>query len=557
MLKNIWINYKRYIKVSSAESKLALILGIIGALSETFSIYLLANLITNLDKKILNINLKFLNQINFSKEIYILFFLISAILSASLYFLSNKNIVKAKCLIEKFVREEITDLTLNIKWEYYLKMSQGDISKSLLSEGQNISEGYMYFISAITYSFIAFTYFLACLILVPDTFFILIIYAIFAFRIYLFYSRKADKFGKDLSNITSNIGNWTSSIFNNLKYLKAISKDKLAKQAASEIFIKFADSYKNARVASYKSKLITEVMTIIFIFLAITFILLRGANTSNLILSLSLFIRMTPKIYNAQIRLLDSIAMVSWPKVHNERINWAKTYKDTNYNNKNDFSFDGEIIFDSVFFNYPNCNYILNDINLIINKNDCIGIIGKSGIGKSTLLDLITGLIKPKKGSIYISGKNINNININSWRGKLGIVMQENFFKNDTISSNIALDKKIDRKKIKESLIKANAWDFVSLLPNGIDEMILDRGLRLSGGERQRIALARALYNEPQVLILDEPSTGLDKYSEKKLISSIKKLVGSINIIIISHKRELVAICDKVLTLDNKGLNKK
>jgi len=219
MLKNIWRNYQRYIKVSGRESKLALIFGIIGALSETFSIYLLANLITNLDKKNLIINIKFLNQIFFSKEIYILLFLISAIFSALLYFFSNKNIVRAKCLIEKFVREEITNTALNLQWEYYIQMSQGDISKSILSEGQNISEGYMYFISAITYSFIAITYFIACLILVPDTFFILIIYAVFAFRIYLFYSRKADEFGKDLSNITSNIGKWTSSIFNNLKYL--------------------------------------------------------------------------------------------------------------------------------------------------------------------------------------------------------------------------------------------------------------------------------------------------------------------------------------------------
>ena len=111
----------------------------------------------------------------------------------------------------------------------------------------------------------------------------------------------------------------------------------------------------------------------------------------------------------------------------------------------------------------------------------------------------------------------MQNININSWRGKLGIVMQENFFKNDTISSNIALGKKIDEQKIKESLIKANAWNFVSLLSNGSYEMILDRGLRLSGGERQRIALARALYNDPQVLILDDPTTGLDKVSEEEI----------------------------------------
>ena len=549
MLKNIFKNYSRYIDVSKKESKLAVIFGIIGALLETFSIYLLANLITNLDKNYLIINFKFLNQIYFSKEIYILFFLISAIVSASLYYFSNKNIVKAKCLIERFVREEITDLTLNIKWEYYLQISQGDISKSILSEGQNISEGYMYFISAITYSFIAFTYFIACLILVPDTFFILIIYAIFAFRIYLYYSRKADKFGKDLSKMTSNIGQWTSSIFNNLKYLKAISKDNLAKEASRDIFKKFSNSYKNAR-ESYKSKF-TEIMTIIFI-LAITFILVRGSDNSNLT-SLSLF-SMTPKFIMLSL-ILDSVAMVSWPKVHFEKIKWAKSYKDNLYKNKNDFLFDGQIIFDSVFFNYPNSESILKNINLNIKKNDCIGITGKSGIGKSTLLDLLTGIIKPKKGAIYLSGENMKNINIYSWREKIGIVMQENFFKNDTLASNIALGKKVDRDKIKKSLIKANAWDFVSTLPNGIDEIILDRGLRFSGGERQRIALARALYNDPQILILDEPSSGLDKTSEKKLITSLDKLKGTTNIIIISHKKEVVKICDRVFSLDKKGLN--
>ena len=134
--------------------------------------------------------------------------------------------------------------------------------------------------------------------------------------------------------------------------------------------------------------------------------------------------------------------------------------------------------------------------------------------------------------------------------------MQENFFKNESLASNIALGKTIDINKIKKSLIKANAWDFVSSLPNGIDEMVLDRGLRFSGGERQIIALARAFYNEPKILILDEPSSGLDKTSEKKLITSLEKLKGTMNIIIISHKKDVVKICDKVFTLNEKGLKK-
>ena len=132
--------------------------------------------------------------------------------------------------------------------------------------------------------------------------------------------------------------------------------------------------------------------------------------------------------------------------------------------------------------------------------------------------------------------------------------MQENFFKNDTLGSNIALGKSINRKKIKKALIQANSWNFVNKLSLGIDEIIYDRGVRFSGGERQRLALARALYSNPKVLLLDEPSTGLDTYSENELLSSINKIKGNMTIIIISHKKEILKICDRVLKLDESGL---
>ena len=194
----------------------------------------------NLSNKLLSFQ-----SFNLSPRLWLLIFITFASLSAFLYYLSNKNVVKAKTKIERFVRDEITNLTLDIKWEYFLKLSQGDISKSIIAEGQNISEGFMYFISAINYSLIAFIYFITCLILVPESFLILIIYAIFDFIINIFYSKKADKFGRRLSEMTTNIGKWSAAIFNNLKYLRSISKDLLAKEE-SKYFLKFAESYENA-----------------------------------------------------------------------------------------------------------------------------------------------------------------------------------------------------------------------------------------------------------------------------------------------------------------------
>ena len=123
------------------------------------------------------------------------------------------------------------------------------------------------------------------------------------------------------------------------------------------------------------------------------------------------------------------------------------------------------------------------------------------------------------------------------------------------MARNIALGEiDINRDRIKDCLIQANAYEFVLKLPKGIDELIYDRGQRFSGGEKQKLALARALYNNPKILILDEPASGLDQVSELEFVSTIKKLIGEMLIILISHKKEIVRICDRVLILDENKL---
>ena len=552
MIKELLSNYLSFINNTKKESFIAILAGILGAITETIAIYFLSEIIRDLEY--LKINESINNgDINFAKELFV--FLIFSIISSFIFFISNKYLVICKSKLERNIRKDITKRILELEWPKFINLDQGEISKTIITEGEQISTGFMYFLSAIIFFSISATYFIICLLLVKNTFLLLIFYAFVAFRIYKFYSKKAHLLGKDLSLITSNIGKSSSAIFNNLKYIRSNGKEDIAMKDSNKIFKEFANYYEKSMTASYKSKHVTEILTAIFIFIAISYIFLYKQFNTDLILSLSLFIRLAPRIYNTQTRLLDATALISWPKKFKENQIWAEKYKLKNKQNKLKInSEETNIFFKSVWYKYPNSEeWIIEDLNFTINKNEFIGISGKSGSGKTTLLDLITGLIIPTKGNIFISNNNLKNIELNNWRESLGIVFQDSYLINDTIVANIGLgEKNINLDKVKESLIKANAYEFVNKLPNGINECILDRGSRFSGGERQRLALARALYKNPKILIMDEPTSALDKNAEEIFINSLKKLKGTVTIIIISHKDSILNSCDKVLKISKK-----
>ena len=552
MFKELISTYYGFFKQSKRDSLVAIFGGIFGAITETIAIYNLSVIIRNLEYLKLSKDIIY-EETSITRELSI--FLIFSIISSIIFFISNKYLVICKSKLERIIRRDITKRTLELDWPFFINLDQGEISKTIITEGEQISTGYMYFLSAVIFFFISATYFIICLFLVKNTLIILIFYAFIAFRIYKYYSKEASRLGKNLSLITSNIGKSSSAIFNNLKYIRSNGKENIAIEDSNEVFKEFANAYEKSMTASYKSKQVTEVLTSLFIFIAVVYIYVYRQFDNDIILSLSLFIRLAPRIYNTQTRLLDATALISWPKKYIENKKWAEKYKSKKRNNqiKVDFS-NYDIIFDSVWYKYPQSkNWIIKDTNFRINQNEFIGISGKSGSGKTTLIDLITGLVKPTKGKIFISQQDFDDINLNYWRSKLGIVFQESYLINDTIAANIALgEKNIDFDKVKESLIKANAFEFIKNLPSGINERILDRGSRFSGGQRQRLALARALYKDPKILIMDEPTSALDRNAENIFIDSLKKISGSKTIIIISHKDNILNSCDKIIKINNQ-----
>ena len=224
-----------------------------------------------------------------------------------------------------------------------------------------------------------------------------------------------------------------------------------------------------------------------------------------------------------------------------------------NVNNKN-FEFKNELIVKNVYFKYQDANKaVLENLNFKIKKGSKVGIIGRSGAGKSTLVDLILGLLNPQEGQIYVDDNKLHEV-VDSWQGKIGYIPQEIYLLDDSIKNNIAFG--IPKENINEELINnvlkvAQLEKLVHSLPDKLETIIGNKGIKLSGGEKQRIAIARAVYNNPEILILDEATSALDIDNENKILAEINQNLSDKTTIIISHRNNTVKNCDIIYVMED------
>lgn len=194
---------------------------------------------------------------------------------------------------------------------------------------------------------------------------------------------------------------------------------------------------------------------------------------------------------------------------------------------------------------------VLDGVDLAVKKGETVGIVGESGAGKSTLCDILLGLYRPQKGTVSVDGYNISDIPY-SWSKMMGYVPQMVYLLDDTIRNNVAFgEKSIDDDDVWRALEQASLKSFVMGLPEGLDTITGERGIKLSGGQRQRVAIARALYNKPDILILDEATSALDNETEASVIEAIEQLKGSVTMIIIAHRFTTIRKCDRIMKIEN------
>ena len=255
-------------------------------------------------------------------------------------------------------------------------------------------------------------------------------------------------------------------------------------------------------------------------------------------------------------KLLRSIQSLAYSKSAYELLKKEFSLEHANFqDNKFDKAiFNKNIKFKNLSFKYDGSkNSQINNINLEIKKNDCIGIMGESGQGKSTLIDLIIGLLKPDHGEILVDQVDIKN-NYRSWQNLIGYVPQNVYLSDDTIANNIAFGEvreNIDQKKLLEVIEQTKLKKLIDNLPNGVNEHVGSQGNKLSGGEKQRIAIARALYFNPEILILDEATSSLDENTEERVMESIKGLFDNKTSIIVAHRKSALINCNKIFSIEN------
>jgi ABC-type multidrug transport system fused ATPase/permease subunit len=208
----------------------------------------------------------------------------------------------------------------------------------------------------------------------------------------------------------------------------------------------------------------------------------------------------------------------------------------------------------SVRYRYPSSERLIIDVeSLRIQSGESIGIVGESGSGKSTLVDLLIGVLTPQEGVISVNSRDIST-DRRYWQDRIGYVPQHVYLMDTSIRKNVAFglaDEVIDEREVEDALRRANLWDFVQSLPDGLDTVVGERGVRLSGGQRQRLGIARALYGNPEVIVLDEATSALDSETEKEIVESFREIAHNHTLIVVAHRTSTLAYCSRLIRLDN------
>tara|TARA_A100001015_G_scaffold45173_1_gene49773 strand:+ start:4825 stop:6567 length:1743 start_codon:yes stop_codon:yes gene_type:complete len=392
----------------------------------------------------------------------------------------------------------------------------------------------------------------------------LVIFGLFSLLYLIFIKGWLAKSGRDMQKFTKNQINVLNQTYSAIKEIKINLKENYLYELFSKITFRMNKIILYVDILRRIPRLMLEIIAIMFVVsISIYFIFYKSSNT-ELVSILSYIavasIRLVPAFTNITSAASSIKYMEPSIDIVEKHINLVSNLKEENQKNLESLNIDknkyniNNISVKNLSYNFNHQKKLITNLNLEIKQNEKIGIIGESGAGKSTFLNLLLGLIVPTKGNIKYNDKNIGSDKYFIYNF-LGYVPQDTVLFNDTIKNNILLgDQNLNLDRLHTIIKDLELSELISSLPNGLETQLGERGINISGGQRQRIGLARALYKDPQVLFLDEATSSLDIESEKKILNNIFNYCKNKILILVSHRRETLQRCDNIMRLQNGSL---
>jgi ABC-type multidrug transport system fused ATPase/permease subunit len=449
---------------------------------------------------------------------------------------------------------------LNQPYSWFLNRNSSQLAKSVLSEvGNAVGKGLTPVLNLITNIMIFSAIFGLLLIVNPKlTIISVLVLSMFYGLIYSLNSKLMSKIGKIIFESNAKRFKVLNEAFQGSKEIKIGGLEHAYIDQYTKPANKIARNSAFTEILFQIPRLSLEGIAFGGMILIILYYMSLGKNINNILPIITLYAfagyRMLPALQKIYMSLTHLRLVV--PTINSLYEDLKNLNIELSNDNKEILDFEKNIVLKNVNYIYPKSDKTaLKNINLSIPKNCTIGLVGKTGSGKTTTVDVILGLLEPQKGTLEIDNKIINKKNIKSWQSLIGYVPQNIFLADDTIAANIALGvkaKKIDYSAIEYAAKLANIHQFImSDLPLRYNTLVGERGIRLSGGQRQRLGIARALYYKPKVLFLDEATSALDNLTEKAVIDAIHNTKNKITKIIVAHRLSTVKKCDKIFLFEN------
>ncbi|WP_297774673.1 ABC transporter ATP-binding protein [uncultured Roseovarius sp.] len=478
---------------------------------------------------------------------------VAAFFKAILLLVAQRQVGYTAAQVATDLRLETLRNMMRSRWSFFLHQPAGKLSNALATEAQRAADAYMNGATALTFFIQALVYgTVAVLVSWQATLLSLIGGAVIIWLSH-FLVRVTRKAGKKQTELMVSLMSHLTDTLQSVKPLKAMARENLADQLLHHETNRLNKALRRQVLASAGLNSGQDLMFIIVIafgiYLALGILSMEFATVLILAVTLGRAFNFLGKVQKQYQKLAQSESAYWSLKETNRRAEEEREHLGGHVAP----ALETGIELRGINFSYDG-NPVFTGLDLDIPAHRMTTLVGPSGSGKTTVIDLVIGLLRPEAGTIKVDGVAFEQIELTEWRRMVGYVPQETVLLHDSILHNVTLgDPGMSEGRVEEALKKAGAWDFVSALPEGIHTVVGERGGRLSGGQRQRIAIARALINDPTLLILDEATSALDPESEAAIIKTMRALRDQLTILAITHNSRLSDAADIVHRLGPGG----